>query len=251
MIAATLIASCDREGGIVYTDDPHTLILAYSEGGGFVGYPGPAGFERLLLYGDGRLLVPGTAGWTELRLSEDGVQRLLRAAVDEAKFFEESGSYTGTGCADCPTTTITARTADEEKTVDVYALGIATPAPPYDEAAYERLVRLREFLQAVSASTFPDDELESADLYRPDGIWLQVFGVEMEPPPGVEPAVRPADFPSLPAAGEGVAVCDPAAQGIRALLDGETGIVDDGGMIYAVAFRDLFPHDPGAVECGL
>ena len=51
--------------------------------------------------------------------------------------------------------------------------------------------------------------------------------------------------------GEGVAVCDPAAQGIRALLDGETGIVDDGGMIYAVAFRDLFPHDPGAVECGL
>jgi hypothetical protein len=231
---------------IAHASGSHDLIVSYAVGDGLIPFPGPNGFEKVLLYGDGRLLV-NRDGWRDVRLTEDGVQRVLRVAVEEGGFLGQPDSYQAEGCADCPTTVIAVNAAGQQKTVEAYALGIATPAAV--DGRYGQLVGLARFFDSLSAGTFRPNEVASSGVYQPGGVWAKSSAFEAFPPTSL-PA-WPGGLPPLTSLLEGGAICGAQATSVRALATGgQIRTVSSEGT-FAVMLRDLFPHDPGAAACGL
>ncbi len=238
---------------IPHPTDPHTLILGLDVGGGLPP-PRPLLFDytdgrSLLLYGDGRLLRRAGEGWQELRLTPDGIQRLLRMAVEDASFFDQPDRFDSDQCFDCLTTVVQLRASGREKTIRVYALGMAEPTGSFDRDLYDRIAALVTRLHTIEAATFGNGEVTSSGAYQPRGIWLQSVQYAS---PDAEPVLWPSDVAPLTGLADGKAVCGAEAKAVLAAF-GETNWLSatQAGSTYAVAHRTLYPDDQGAGDCGL
>ena len=197
------------------------------------------------LFGDGRLVISNAQGATEARLTDAGIQRLLRLVVDSG-LMDQPTFPASSGCADCPTTVISATIDGRTAEVSVYALTIATPEGQYDAAAYRKIEGLARFLGALEARTFQPTETAGSGPYSPPGYWVHAYPFD---PPLSTSVAWPVGLPPLKSLLEGRALCGAAASSVEREVVGQNEPFYDHDTFAVVRSRPLLPDDPGADAC--
>src|SRR5438093_876801 len=184
---------------IPHPTNPGGLILQVYVDGYLGTYPpGSLTHDALLLYGDGRLFsptlardVPG-AQWLEVDLTEAGLQRLLRAAIEDGRLLDQpGGNYASlVECADCGVWHFSVHAADRYVSFDAENVHLST------NDFGRRLLAFIQLLPKLDASWFPANEVRRSGQYRPDAIWVQSFPLSEELKTGAALA-WPASLPSL------------------------------------------------------
>lgn len=255
LAAAFVLAACSGGDGtatpvgtpIPHASGPRDVLLRYEVGGGLLPSPPPEEMPAVSLFGDGRLVVSNGQGATEVRLADTGIQRLLRLVVDSGLMGQPSFPASS-GCADCPTTVISATIDGRSAEVSVYALTIATPEGQYDEAAYRKIEGLARFLGALDARTFQPSEMTGSGPYAPPGYWVRAYPFEAFPPPS-SIASWPGGLPALESLLEGGVICGDAAGTFASEVAGNNDPFQDANTVAVVRSRPLLPDDPGADGC--
>jgi len=248
------------------------LVLRFEEGGGFVAPSfALAQVPYFSLYGDGTVLyrpvsapIPEQSPGEPLRfpslriahLTETQVQALLRDALGAGGLGIARPRYESQGIADAPTAVFTMNADGRQKTVSVYALGIAlgggASAGPDTQVLSGMATlaeRLRNFDQDVTAGKAADLGLFRPDRYRasllegafaegPARAWpWPTFG-----PDAFTPLAGPGGvgFPSKVLDGSQVALL-----GIADVEGGVSGIPLAGpdGKVYVLGLRPLLPDE--------
>ncbi|MBI4728996.1 MAG: hypothetical protein HY775_05775 [Acidobacteria bacterium] len=256
---ALLAGGCAR-ARISHPSGARDLVLRVSTGGGFVG-PGAvfAQIPEISLFGDGSLVTPGPQmemypgpalpNLLVARLSEEGVQRVLRAAR-AAGLLGSDRTLLHSGVADAPTTTFTVVAGGRRHVVSAYALGIddsGSMIPAGARAARARLGDLRSWL-ATGA-------IGEERPYEPRALRILVEPPSASPEPGIVrqtkswPLATPlATFgrPAGPdrrcgvAEGTDLAVLLPQVREANQLT-----IWRSAGRAYHLSFRPLLPDESG------
>lgn len=240
--------------GIEHATGASDVILHASAGSSPLLQPPPIDTSRVFLYGDGRLLLregPDTNRWRELRLNEEGVQRLLRAAVEDVRFFELPAEMPPGICTDLSTPVFELNAMGRRHTVSAYGLGAGDCGPigSFDHAAYGRLFDLSKLLGEMDEGWFAPGEVLSEGAFEPAAVWAQALQLHER----FEVTGRwPDAAPPLDRLGDGTALCGEEAIVVRRGV-GESGqmVVRTPGRRYLVQARPLFPHEPGWAQCGL
>jgi hypothetical protein len=270
-------------GSVAPTDGPiphpggDALVLRIEHRGGFVPYEyhltRPPQFTLL---GDGRVVMAGAVPaiypgpilppLLERRLTEDGIGRVLRAALDSGAL-DESATWTGAAqhVADAADTVFTLRADGREVIVRVYALGIGVDLPDLPDAerrAHEALRELERRLfdleSWLPAGAWADDEWQpyraeamrlvvrnaDGDADTQDGLPLRVL-----PWPVAGDPARFGDLVEMEGWRCGVVIAAEARAWYEALGEADqlTRWVG-GGHRYAVVPRPLLPDEPRTCE---
>ncbi|MFL6243303.1 MAG: hypothetical protein ACJ73V_09805 [Acidimicrobiia bacterium] len=139
--------------------EPDEVVVRVVTSGGFTGESRQAAhLPKVSVFADGRVVVlgpttlefPGPAlpNLQEFRVTDDGLDRILRAARDAGLLADESPDYGEPGVTDQATTTVTVRADGRTRQVDVYALGFTgrvsgvTPEQSQRRRGLERLIEL-------------------------------------------------------------------------------------------------------------
>jgi hypothetical protein len=159
---------------IAYPTGATDVVLRLDQTGGFVA---PAALltevPPFTLYGDGHAIYrPASSPTAPLRvatLSPSQMQDLLAYALGAGRLRDARTTYEATGVADAPTTVFTVHAGGVDKTVSVYALGIAagTGADAADRTAFESLRQvLADFGGRVTAGGASDAGTYEPARYR-------------------------------------------------------------------------------------
>jgi hypothetical protein len=258
--------------GAIEHEGGDALLLRVEHRGGFVPYEYHLSrVPHFSLYGDGRVIATGAVPAIypgpllppvlERRLTEDGVQLVLRAALDSGAL-ERSATWNGAAqfVADAADTVFTLNAGGRQVTVSVYALGIGGDLSTLKEVerqAHEALGDLAHRLDGLDswlpASAWVDDEWTP---YREGPIRLVVRQADDDAPQdGISLRVEP-----WPIAGDPAGFGEPTgADGLRcgvvtgadaeawwAALSGADQVTrwKGGGHRYAVTPRPLLPDEP-------
>jgi hypothetical protein len=192
------------DGGIDHPSAADQLVLRVETGGGFV--PVEFLFTQIpgfSLYGDGRAIAtgaqieiyppPALPPLVQTPVSEEGVQAILRAAIDAGLEADRDLTDFGeTMIADAPTTTFTLTVNGATHTTTVYALGELSEKPPGmapDE--YEARRELQAFSQRLGdiRSWLPDGSVGEDASFEPASMRLFISGYrgdEQLPQPPIE-----------------------------------------------------------------
>lgn len=253
------------------------VLLRVEHRGGFVPYEYHlTRVAHFSLHGDGRVIVTGAVPaiypgpilppLLERRLTEDGVQRVLRAALDSGAL-ERSATWDGAAqfVADAADTVFTLRAGGREVVVSAYALGIGgdlSQLTAEERDAHEALsdlaAQLTDLESWVPASAWTDDGWSP---YAPDAIRLVTRNADddAESQDGISPRIEPWPLPGDPAGfGEptgvegwrcGVVTGANADAWWDALADADQLTRwRGGGHRYAVMPRPLLPDEPADCE---
>ena len=265
------------DDGRIQHAEGDALLLRYEHRGGFV----PAEYHLtrapiFSLFGDGRVIVTGAVPaiypgpilppLLERRLTEDGIQRILRAALDSGAL-DESADWRGAAShvADAGDAVFTLNVEGRSVEVSVYALGMGAEGTfgfsDQERAVHEALGELANLLAAPDAWLPEAVWVDEWHDYRAGALRLVVRNADADPEMSDGIGIRLVPWPL---AG------DPARFGEPTQMDGwrcgvvagpEVGIwyaaleaADQltrwtgGGHRYAVSPRPLLPDE--ALGCG-
>jgi hypothetical protein len=255
--------------GIQHATAPDALLLRVGFEGGFVPAEWLAtSIPTFSLYGDGTLVVPGAQieiypspalpAISFRHVDESGIQALLAAALDATDDLPADLGDMGTiGIADAPTTVITVRAGDVDRTAKAYALAELPDRPQgMSEDVFRARQRLGAFVtelgtldrwlpqgslgpeeayEGSSARLFVTDYRPAEDLPQDAIAWplgsnLSSFGEPIDVPQGRCGTVGGADWDSLRAAAERANELTPWT---------------DAGRRFGILFRPLLPDETG------
>ena len=254
-------------GSIQHPTGPNGVVLRISLDGGFIG---PqvlfARIPELTLTGDGSLIFPGveTAIYpgqalpaiSVRQVSEEGVQAIVRAAIDAG--LDADGSYMTMGVSDMPTTTFTLAVNGRTYRTQVYALdatdGERTDAMrPAESEARRRLAsfvtqlgRVDQWLPAGSLGAERPFEGSAARLL------IGPYASQEQLPQHAKAwplAASLSTFGDRYAMGSGLrcgTVTGDDWTALQALAEQANQLTSwtDGGERYSIVFRPLVPGDP-------
>jgi hypothetical protein len=191
------------EPAIPYSNDPTTVLVDVTSGGGFV--PASVAVDQrptLRLYGDGTVLVmPGgettVGGFPALdtyRLTEEGIAEVL-AAADRAGLLAEAPDYGQPPVTDLPTTVVTIDVDAGSFQHGAYALGFDDDAGVSAEQTEARQ-RLTAFIDEVAGLATSRPELLASEPapYEPVAVDVYAWVYDGE----ISPEVVTADWPAQP-----------------------------------------------------
>jgi hypothetical protein len=291
MVVASLAAGCrvldiglggspapsvSQTDGAIEHAGGDALLLRIEHRGGFVPYEYHLSrVPHFSLFGDGRVIVTGAVPAIypgpllppvlERRLTEEGVQLVLRAALDSGEL-ERSATWNGAAqfVADASDTVFTLNADGREVTVSVYALGIGGDMSALKEVerqAHRALGDLADRLDSLDswlpASAWAADEWTP---YREGPLRLLIRQADDDAPQdGSSPRIEP-----WPIAGDPAALGEPTgfdgwrcgvvtgadAEAWWAALSGADQLTrwKGGGQHYAVTPRPLLPDEPTACQ---
>jgi hypothetical protein len=243
------------------------VILRMSQGGGFVpiGWAATEG-PSFTLFGDGTVVTrdelapfpdPGPSGlilaapFFTATMPSDQVDGLLRFALTEGGLGTARARYENGMIADAPTTTFTVNAGGVEKTVEVYALGIAADGDP-DAPIKAAFVGLMERLQAIATELPATGEVYQPDRWRGALIEAEAGQVQ-DPIDWPWPDIDPSDFVADDAIGRGfpsrvMSLEELEVLGLGDLAGGIQNIgltAPDGGKLFQLAIRPLLADEVG------
>jgi hypothetical protein len=253
------------------------LLLRYEQVGGFV--PAEYNLTRVpifSLFGDGRVIVTGAVPaiypgpilppLLERRVGEDGIQRILRAALDSGAL-DQSADWRGAAShvADASDAVFTLNIEGRSVRVSVYALGIGG-GETFGLSKEERAVH--EALDELA------NVLAAPDTWLPEGAWVDEWHDYRAE--ALRLVLRNADSDAEVQDGIGIRLVpwpvagDPARFGAPTAMDGwSCGVVEGaevgtwyaaleagdqltrwtgGGHRYAIAPRPLLPDEVAGCE---
>jgi len=216
------------------------------------GLPQPEVLDRLTLpdftlYGDGTVLYADPSGEEELLQAEipgGAIQDLLESFEGEGFFEFQYEQPTADSVNDADTTYLYAQTKDAANAVSAYALGVFNPPDGSEWREFERLAKLKEWL----------------DAFDPEGVGGRVVGpyeateiaLMAEPIDGDDTGAVPWPVDEInlasmrPAEGSNVAVryipLDEASEAIAA-LPSRFAIVSLRDASYRVGYRQALPFE--------
>lgn len=275
-IVATACANASRppgggpgDAGIDHAAGAGDLILRISNEGGFL----PAEFmltamPGFSLFGDGAVLTPGAQielypgpalpPLVATRLTEEGIQAVLRAALDAG--LDQDRDYTdlgAVGIADASTTVFTLTIDGATHVTRIYALGELQQQPvgmSDDEfAARARLLDFQSSIQDLRG-TLPAGSVGDDAMFAPAGLRLFVSDYRGERDllqMAIEwPLATPlAEFgePAAAAAYRCAAVTGDDLDAVLPLAREANQLTPwrSQGVSYAIAFRPLLPDESG------
>lgn len=211
----TAVAACGASSGSDGTDDPRptttstaqpvddldadSVVWQEDEAGGFVPLEYSSGrVPTVTIYADGRIFVQvadpsGRAGGPvalEQRQIPDHELDAFLAHADASGLFEPGTDFGSPGVTDQTSTTVTLRTGDTPKQIDVYALDLAYDAPEGD-VTDQQATRREQLLELLAAAR----ELGTADEpYVPDRVRAEM----LDPSVVVSPPTSGTPWPGPP-----------------------------------------------------
>jgi hypothetical protein len=245
-------------------------LLKIEHTGGFV--PLEYSFTNLpafALYGDGTVVLPGVQiaiypapalpAIFQRHLTEDGIQAVLRAAIDAGLDGDASYTDLGTiGVADAATTVFTLSVGGETHVISAYALGFEGSDKPegMPDAEFAARVRLLAFLESVGelSSMVPTGSLGDQQPYVGTAGRILVGPYQPDPQLPQESKDWPLPTP-LQDFGEATETYGPGYrcgvaegdgwQALRALAReaNERTPWRSGGETFALTFRPLLPDE--------
>ena len=175
--------------GIDHSTDGHDVLVRVAFEGGFVPLEWTyRSLPSFSLYGDGTLVMPGAQielypgpalpSISTRPVTEEGIQRTLEEALRSIQGVPDEMLDMGSvGLADVPTTVITIRAGDVDRTIKVYGLSELTERPQHMSAeefqARGQLQQLVTKLEGL-ATWLPDGSLGTETSYEGSGARLFV-----------------------------------------------------------------------------
>jgi hypothetical protein len=175
--------------GIDHSTDGHDVLVRVAFEGGFVPLEWTyRSLPSFSLYGDGTLVLPGAQielypgpalpSISARTVTEEGIQTTLEEALDSIQGVPDEMLDMGSvGLADVPTTVITIRAGDVDRTIKVYGLSELTERPQHMSAeefqARGQLQQLVTKLEGL-ATWLPDGSLGTETSYEGSGARLFV-----------------------------------------------------------------------------
>jgi hypothetical protein len=175
--------------GIDHSTDGHAVLVRVAFEGGFVPLEWTyRSLPTFSLYGDGRLVLPGVQmeiypgpalpAISTRTITEEGIQTTLEEALGSIQGVPDEMLDMGSvGLADVPTTVITIRAGDVDRTIKVYGLSELTERPQHMSAeefqARGQLQRLVTKLEGLT-TWLPDGSLGPETSYAASGARLFV-----------------------------------------------------------------------------
>jgi hypothetical protein len=175
--------------GIDHSTDGHAVLVRVAFEGGFVPLEWTyRSLPSFSLYGDGTLVLPGAQielypgpalpSISTRTVTEEGIQTTLEEALGSIQGVPDEMLDMGSvGLADVPTTVITIRAGDVDRTIKVYGLSELTERPQHMSAeefqARGQLQRLVTKLEGL-ATWLPDGSLGPETSYTASGARLFV-----------------------------------------------------------------------------
>jgi hypothetical protein len=175
--------------GIDHSTDGHDVLVRVAFEGGFVPLEWTyRSLPSFSLYGDGTLVLPGAQielypgpalpAIATRTMTEEGIQTTLEEALGSIRGVPDEMLDMGSvGLADVPTTVITIRAGDVDRTIKVYGLSELTERPQHMSAeefqARGQLQQLVTKLEGL-ATWLPDGSLGTETSYEGSGARLFV-----------------------------------------------------------------------------
>jgi hypothetical protein len=175
--------------GIAHSTDGHDVLVRVAFEGGFVPLEWTyRSLPSFSLYGDGTLVLPGAQielypgpalpSISTRTVTEEGIQTTLEEALGSIQGVPDEMLNMGSvGLADVPTTVITIRAGDVDRTIKVYGLSELTERPQHMSAeefqARGQLQQLVTKLEGL-ATWLPDGSLGTETSYEGSGARLFV-----------------------------------------------------------------------------
>lgn len=175
--------------GIDHSTDGHDVLVRVAFEGGFVPLEWTyRSLPSFSLYGDGTLVLPGAQielypgpalpSISTRPVTEEGIQTTLEEALGSIQDVPDEMLDMGSvGLADVPTTVITIRAGDVDRTIKVYGLSELTERPQHMSAeefqARGQLQQLVTKLEGL-ATWLPDGSLSTETSYEGSGARLFV-----------------------------------------------------------------------------
>lgn len=175
--------------GIDHSTEGHDVLVRVAFEGGFVApewtYRSLPGFS---LYGDGTLILPGAQielypgpalpSISTRTVTEEGIQTTLEEALGSIQGVPDEMLDMGSvGLADVPTTVITIRAGDVDRTIKVYGLSELTERPQHmSDEEFQARSRLQQLVTKLEglATWLPDGSLGTETSYEGSGARLFV-----------------------------------------------------------------------------
>jgi hypothetical protein len=175
--------------GIDHSTDGHDVLVRVAFEGGFVApewtYKSLPSFS---LYGDGTLVLPGAQmelypgpalpSISTRTVNEEGIQTTLEEALGSIQGVPDEMLDMGSvGLADVPTTVITIRAGDVDRTIKVYGLSELTERPQHmSDEEFQARGRLQELVTKLEGlpTWLPDASLGTETSYEGSGARLFV-----------------------------------------------------------------------------
>lgn len=187
MSCADAPAAPGAGSGIDHSTDGHDVLVRVASEGGFVP---PEWTYRSLpsfsLYGDGTLVLPGAQielypgpalpSISSRTVIEEGIQTTLEEALRSIQGVPDEMLDMGSvGLADVPTTVITIRAGDVDRTIKVYGLSELTERPQHmSDEEFQARGRLQQLVTKLDglATWLPDGSLGTETSYQGSGARL-------------------------------------------------------------------------------
>jgi hypothetical protein len=175
--------------GIDHSTDGHDVLVRVAFEGGFV--PQEWTYRSLpnfSLYGDGTLVLPGSQielypgpalpSISTRTLTEEGIQTTLEEVLGSIQGVPDEMLDMGSvGLADAPTTVITIRAGDVDRTIKVYGLSELTERPQHmSDEEFQARGQLQQLVTKLEglATWLPDGSLGTETSYEGSGARLFV-----------------------------------------------------------------------------
>jgi hypothetical protein len=175
--------------GIDHSADGHDVLIRVAFEGGFVPLEWTyRSLPSFSLYGDGRLVLPGVQmelypgpalpSISTRTVTEEGIQTTLEEALRSIQGVPDEMLDMGSvGLADVPTTVITIRAGDVDRTIKVYGLSELTERPQHmSEEEFQARGQLQQLVTKLEnlATWLPDGSLGTETSYEGSGARLFV-----------------------------------------------------------------------------
>jgi hypothetical protein len=231
---------------------PDDVVVRVVTSGGFTAESRQAAhLPEVSVFGDGRVVVlgpttlefPGPAlpNLQEFRVTDDGLARILRAALDAGLLDDAAPDYGDPGVTDQATTTVTVRADAGTRQVEVYALGFKARVSGVTPEQSENRDRLEQFVDLVGDAGALGDEVVPGSERRFEPGALAVLVRQSDATDGDTHAWPLGDLAGTDCTvytdGDLATALD-AARGAR-----EGDAWQSGGAAYNVVFRALLPDE--------